>query len=53
MMVEFHKIMIEEYKDIGYRYIMYDTFYGGSVGLRKFKTKLGYSPYNVKWVWDV
>lgn len=31
---------------------MYDTFLGASEGLRYFKDRLGFSPYNVKWVWE-
>lgn len=51
MMIEFGKVMFNEYKNRGYRYIMYDTFFGASKGLKKFKTKLGYKPYRVKWKW--
>ncbi len=29
----------------------YDTFWGASEGMLAFKTKLGYAPHNVKWVW--
>lgn len=31
---------------------MYDTYFGGASGLRYFKTRLGFSPYKVKWVLD-
>lgn len=34
-------------KDINY--IMYDTFFGASSGLKLFKTKLGFKPYKVNW----
>lgn len=30
----------------------YDTFFGGSQGIRYFKEKLGFMPYKVKWVWS-
>ncbi len=33
----------------GLRYVVYDTFFGASNGLKKFKTKLGFEPYRVKW----
>jgi len=49
MMVEVNKIVLENYKKNGCKYIMYDTFFGASNGLKKFKQKLGYKPYRVKW----
>jgi hypothetical protein len=52
MLIEFHKIMFEKYKTEGYKYIMYDTFFGASEGLKKFKEKLGFQPYRVKWKWE-
>lgn len=52
MMIELNKLVFEEYKDLGYRYIMYDTFFGASEGLKKFKNKLGYKAYKVKWLWE-
>ena len=33
----------------GTRFIMYDTFFGASEGLRLFKTRCGFKPYRVKW----
>lgn len=33
------------------RWVMYDTFFGASPGLRYFKERLGFKPYRVKWVW--
>jgi hypothetical protein len=30
---------------------MYDTYFGAPAGLRFFKERLGFRPYNVKWVW--
>jgi len=51
MMLEVNKLMFTEYKSKGYKYIMYDTFFGASDGLKKFKTKLGFKPYKVKWKW--
>lgn len=29
----------------------YDTYFGGQDGLRVFKDRLGFSPYNVRWYW--
>jgi hypothetical protein len=52
MMVEFNRIMFDEYKNKGYKYIMYDTFFGSSEGLKQFKRKLGYKPYKVSWKWE-
>lgn len=52
MMTEVNKMMFNEYKGNGYKYIMYDTFFGASDGLKKFKTKLGYKAYKVKWLWE-
>jgi len=49
MMIEVNKIIFEEYIKKGYKYIMYDTFFGASGGLKMFKQKLGYKPYKVKW----
>jgi hypothetical protein len=33
----------------GYRYLMYDMYFGSSAGLRLFKDKLGFRPYWVHW----
>ena len=52
MMIEVNKIMFDEYRQRGYKYIMYDTFFGASEGLKKFKEKLGYKVYKVKWIWE-
>lgn len=35
--------------DTNCRYLMYDTFFGGGLGLQKHKLKLGFKPYLVKW----
>ncbi len=51
MMIELNKIIFNEYHLKGYNYIMYDTFFGATEGLKKFKQKLGYKPYKVKWIW--
>lgn len=32
-------------------WLSYDTFFGGSPGLRYFKERLGFRPYKVRWVW--
>ena len=42
--------IIDNYKEI--KFIMYDTFFGASDGLRLFKSRLGFRPYNVKWKFD-
>ena len=52
MLIEFHKKMFENYKNNGYKYIMYDTFYGATEGLQLFKKKLKYQSYKVKWLWE-
>jgi hypothetical protein len=32
--------------------LMYDTYFGGGEGLRGFKKRLGFVPYNVDWTWE-
>lgn len=32
-------------------WVLYDTFWGASSGLAEFKTRLGFRPYTVDWVW--
>lgn len=49
MMIELNRLMFNEYKKRGCVFIMYDTYYGASNGLKAFKDKLSYRPYNVKW----
>ena len=34
------------------RYVMYDTWFGGSDGIRRFKTVLGFKPYRVRYKLD-
>jgi len=51
MLVELNKLIFNEYKKSGYKYIRYDTFFGASDGLKMFKQKLGFKPYKVKWLW--
>lgn len=51
MLIEIAQLMYTNYQQEGYNYIMYDTFFGASEGLKKFKTKLGFEPYKVKWKW--
>lgn len=44
--------MITLKKSIGRpNWMEYDTFFGGSKGIRYFKEKLGFMPYKVRWVW--
>lgn len=33
----------------GYQYLMYDTYFGASPGLKTFKTMLGFQPYRAKY----
>lgn len=33
------------------QWIMYDTYIGGTAGMRIFKARCGFQPYRVKWVW--
>lgn len=33
------------------RWVMYDTFFGASPGLRYFKERMGFKPYRVRWSW--
>ena len=32
-------------------WLMYDTYWGAKAGLATFKTRLGFTPYTVRWVW--
>lgn len=34
------------------RWAMYDTFWGASTGLAYFKSRLGFKPFTVRWVWS-
>jgi hypothetical protein len=52
MMVELFKLIFNDYSEKGYNYIMYDTFFGATEGLKKFKNKLKFIPYKVKWIWE-
>ena len=51
MMIEMNKIIFNVYKKKGYEFIVYDTFFGATDGLKKFKEKLGYRAYKVEWKW--
>jgi hypothetical protein len=31
------------------KYVMYDTFFGASDGLKMYKKRLGFNPYKVNW----
>jgi hypothetical protein len=33
------------------QWLLYDTFFGASAGLRYFKERMGFRPYKVRWVW--
>jgi hypothetical protein len=35
--------------NINIKFVMYDTIFGASDGLRLFKKRLGFKPYLVKW----
>lgn len=52
MIVEIVKMVFDKYIMAGYEYIMYDTYFGASEGLRLFKTKLAFRPCRVKWIWE-
>jgi hypothetical protein len=53
MITEVVRVLYKEYVPAGCNYLMYDTFFGASDGLRRFKSRLGFEPYNVQWVLDV
>jgi hypothetical protein len=38
-------------KDGQVQWLLYDTFFGASPGLRYFKERMGFRPYKVRWVW--
>ncbi|MCX7088332.1 MAG: hypothetical protein NTV00_09795 [Methylococcales bacterium] len=52
MMLEINKLMLTSYRENGLRFVMYDTYFGASEGLKKFKQKLGFQPFHVKWLWQ-
>jgi hypothetical protein len=43
------EIICQMIESQAYGYLMYDTFFGASPGLRTFKTMLGFEPYRVKY----
>lgn len=50
---EIFREMIEQKRSRGTPlWAMYDTFLGASEGLSYFKERLGFQPYNVKWIWE-
>jgi hypothetical protein len=52
LMTELVHTFIELRNQKGYpHWASYDTTWGASEGMLQFKSKLGYAPYNVKWVW--
>lgn len=52
MIISLVELMYKDCKESGYKYVMYDTFFGASEGLQLFKKKLGFSPYKVNWKWE-
>ncbi len=53
LLIDVNKLIFEKYNTaFKCRYIMYDTFFGASEGLKQFKNKLNYKPYKVKWKWQ-
>ena len=50
MLIELNRIIFNEMKAIGFKFVMYDTFFGASDGLKLFKKKLGFKPYKVNWI---
>lgn len=53
MILELLKLVFEEYANKGYKFVMYDTFWGAKEGLRLFKKKLRFKPFRVKWLWGI
>jgi len=52
LMTELVRKFIEFRNQTGHpNWASYDTTWGASEGMLQFKSKLGYAPYNVKWVW--
>ena len=51
MITNLIQLIYADYIEKGYKYVMYDTFFGASEGLQQFKRKLGFSPYKVNWKW--
>jgi hypothetical protein len=52
LMSEVIRLMIEQRNLNGEpSWAMYDTFLGASEGLRYFKERIGFEPYNVEWIW--
>jgi len=42
-------LFLDEVKEV--KYVMYDTVFGASEGLRTIKKRLGFRPYRVQWQW--
>jgi hypothetical protein len=52
LMMESVRTAIDSKNKHGYpNWAMYDTTWGASEGMLRFKSRLGYVPHNVKWVW--
>ena len=41
------KVLFNNYKNCNY--LMYDTFFGATDGLKLFKKRIGFEPYKVSW----
>lgn len=52
MILEIIKIIFKKYYFEGCNFIMYDTYFGGTDGLRMFKKKLAFKPFWVNWLWE-
>jgi hypothetical protein len=52
MLTEVARYLFEIKDSVNLRYLVYDTLIGASGGLQKFKRKLGFQAYRVKWKWD-
>lgn len=53
LMTESVRLLIDFRNKNGYPiWTMYDTIWGASQGMLRFKTRLGYESYNVNWIWE-
>lgn len=50
MLIELNRIIFNEMRGGGLEFVMYDTFFGASDGIKLFKKKLGFKPYKVNWI---
>lgn len=48
MVINAVRMLIEEYTNV--KYFGYDTYFGARVGMRRFKRKMLFSPFKVRWI---